>query len=143
MTQNTVTSARLIIRHGDKIVWVQDANTGGWMLPGGKIDGKEHILDAVCRKACERLGINIPHSHPIKIVHAGADVNSENDQLLVTIYYSVTLPTEQEITNMEFDMHSAVKWQPYDALPGRLAMASARDAISIDFSKEIDIIQGD
>ncbi|MDF2578008.1 MAG: bls [Chlamydiales bacterium] len=117
----------VMIRKENKVLLTLRKNTGAgdgfYALPGGRLDGNERLIDAICREAQEELGVVL---NPTKIelrhiLHCAPTPDIPRERLVFTF---ATDYWEGEITNCEPDKCAEVKWFDLDQLPDNLLSAT-------------------
>ncbi|WP_040801583.1 NUDIX domain-containing protein [Nocardia higoensis] len=91
-----------------------DAFTGRWHLPSGKLDEGESITAAAAREACEEVGVVIQPSD-LRVVHVVHVAGSGPEPRLGIFLHARRWAGEP--TNREPDKCSAVRWFAMDRLP--------------------------
>ena len=92
---------------------------GCWSLPGGKVDYREKVADAIVREIREELGVAIVLERFLGLVET-PDVDQQH---WVSPVYLARL-TGGEPINREPDKHAAIAWRPLTAPPAPLASAA-------------------
>ena len=95
---------------------------GTWTMPGGKLDFKEELKDAIYREAVEETGIKINKSK-LKLISVTDDIT--NDAHFVTIgFFCESFEGEPKV--MEPEEITQWKWFLLDCLPSPLFPPSAK-----------------
>ena len=98
---------------------------GYWSIPGGKIEFRESIEDALKREIKEELGVDVK---VISLLGVTDHIIPKESVHWVSPYYLVKIISGR-IKNMEPEKHSKIKWFQPDSLPRDLAVP-AKQAIN-------------
>jgi len=93
---------------------------GQWVMPGGKVDHGEPLLEALHREVREEVGLEV-HIDGLLDVYEHVSVGTKNDHYVILYYRAHPLtvevqPNNQEVT--EADWVSAPQLTRYDMTPG-------------------------
>ncbi len=94
--------------------------SGTYCLPGGHVDGKETLRQAIAREVQEEVGLKIKPTDAqfIHVYHSYHATNAAKKEWLGFIFLITTW--EGEPINMEPDKHDQLCWAPLDNLPGNI-----------------------
>ena len=109
----------LILRDGDKILFVLRENTGfmdgKYSLPAGRVEHKERFSAGAVREAFEEVGIEVDTSK-IKHVHTAHRYAPHSELVWVDVYFEA--PGWQGIpVNNEPHKHKELAWLRHNELP--------------------------
>ena len=98
---------------------------GSWSLPGGRVEFKELLEDAVVRELCEELGITVEVESLVCVVNHIVPV--ENAHWVAPTYRVRVVSGVPK--NLEPEKTAAIEWFPMSNLPVNLS-SSARSALA-------------
>ena len=93
---------------------------GQWVMPGGKVDHGEPLLEALHREVREEVGLDV-HIDGLLDVYEHVSIGKKNDHYVILYYRAHPLtvevvPNNQEVT--QADWVSAEQLTRYDMTPG-------------------------
>lgn len=93
---------------------------GQWVMPGGKVDHGEPLLQALHREVCEEVGIEV-HIDGLLDVYEHVGLGANDDHYVILYYKAHPLsddlePNNQEVTEVAWA--SASQLGRYDMTPG-------------------------
>ncbi|QQG42487.1 MAG: NUDIX hydrolase [Candidatus Giovannonibacteria bacterium] len=77
-------SVYAIIKKGGRVLLTEDHYRHGWKLPGGGVQPKELLLDALVRETKEEVGFNIK---PTSLIYISNWFNKEKGEVRLRIYF--------------------------------------------------------
>ena len=96
-------------------------NVGKWTVPGGMVEVKERVEDAIMREVMEETGLKVT-----SVVLLTVSDREFNDQHWVSLMY--LCGTEGEPVNAEPEKHERIEWIDINELPDNVTSPSM-DAI--------------
>lgn len=104
-TWRAVVTQKAVIRDGDEVLVVRDANDGDWEFPGGRIDRTERPRDALLREVREETGLEVQAAEPIFT----ANKRRKNKKGKFFVYYAATTADRAVSLSAE---HTDHRWLP-------------------------------
>jgi 8-oxo-dGTP pyrophosphatase MutT (NUDIX family) len=134
MRQSFYIGIKAIIRQGSSILLLKDSARSKWELPGGRIDGKQTIEEALSRELAEEIpGAKLRALNAI--VHAATgDFVVENDHRLCLVFYTaeISLPKQLRLS----DEHLEYAWVDQESLEKYDLFTSDRDALAAHWANK-------
>ena len=111
-----VPEVSIIIRKGDKILFILRKNTGWsdgmYCMPSGHVEDGEKFSTAAVRESMEEVGLTIEEMRP---VHVTQRISSSEDVRLGLFFEATKWKGTPQ--NREPDKHGEIVWFDKDALP--------------------------
>lgn len=104
-TWRAVVTQKAVIRDGDEVLVVRDANDGDWEFPGGRIDRTERPRDALLREVREETALEVQAAEPIFT----ASKRRKKKKGKFFVYYAATTADRAVSLSAE---HTDHRWLP-------------------------------
>ena len=118
MADRHLIDVHVLLVDGDRLLLTQrggdDAFSGRWHLPSGKLDAGEPVTAAAAREAREEIGVEIDPAQ-LRVIHM-AHVSGSGPEPRLGVFLHATHWTGEPF-NREPDKCRAVRWFGFDALP--------------------------
>lgn len=106
---------------------LRQPEAGAWNLPGGKVEFREPVADAVVREVREELGVDVALE---RLLGSAEMIDLGDGQHWVSTFYLARI-VRGEPGNCEPDKHAEAAWFPLDRLPQPLAVAARNAAAAL------------
>jgi ADP-ribose pyrophosphatase YjhB (NUDIX family) len=121
ITQPTRVGVRALIVQNNSVLLIKHTYLSGWYLPGGKVDRKETVWEAVQREVAEECALQIKHAR-LMGVYSNREQNP-NDHIVLFVIDDFEAIPPARLMPLEI---AASQFFPLQSLPADTSAATLR-----------------